>query len=493
MKNMYDFLKSKLKEKNMRIETFIRKTDVSKSTIYRVMKGYQKPSEELLLKMTEVLSLSLTEEQEFRYYSSLMNADEEILFAREAVFDLLYKPDLTTPSKFEVVYYDDEKYIRTFDKVLQNIVKEAENEEFSIKVRIVNCYQESVTKPLYTLASEMVKLGKKHKIEHLINLSTFNSKENISILHEIIVLLSLDFYSVFYCETEGVAGNGIFSDFIMIDYQFRTVSGEMETKRLYISVLKENLSACLVVKDENLQEFFERSFETLQHDYRAALTLEKKHEFIGGLWLDQEENHEVYFFKPNPCYQRVPIAVYQHLKERVSLFDFVSSYFQSQITAENYEAYLEQLLVFMTKRMKASYKNRQIDILTQSGMEALASTGMLSDPWKDFPAFSKEEIKMILESLKERDADKNDPFNFYILKDGYSNDDITVYACKDSLVEFEYNKEKYVYNSIPFCVLEHKGLSNIFADFAENYVPNMLALSTVDAYAFIDALIEKYC
>ena len=153
----------------MRVETFIRKTDVSKSTIYRVMKGYQKPSEELLQKMVEVLSLNVLEEQELRYYGNLLNADVDVLNAREAVFNLLYKSDTTPLNKFELVYYDDEKYIRTFDKVLQNILEEAENENFSIKIRMINCYQDNVINPVYTFASEMMIREKMHKIEHLID------------------------------------------------------------------------------------------------------------------------------------------------------------------------------------------------------------------------------------------------------------------------------------------------------------------------------------
>ena len=492
MKSINDFLKSKLKEKSMRVETFIRKTDVSKSTIYRVMKGYQKPSEELLQKMVEVLSLNVLEEQELRYYGNLLNADADVLNAREAVFNLLYKSDTTPLNKFELVYYDDEKYIRTFDKVLQNILEEAENENFSIKIRIINCYQDNVINPVYTFASEMMIREKMHKIEHLITLSVLNSKENVFILNEIMSLLSLDHYSVLYCESEGVSGNGLFNDFIIIDYQYNTPAGDKVEQHLYISVLRENLSACYVVSDENLQEFFERSYETLSHDYKSALTVEKKHEFLGGILLDQEENHDVYFFKPNPCYQRIPITVYQNMNERTSLYDFVCSYFHTKISPETYEEYLEQLLVFMTNRMEASYKNRQIDILSQSGLESLAATGMLSDPWENFPPFSKEEIKMIFESLKTRDMDESDPYNFYILKDGYSNDNITVYASKDYRLEIEYSKEKYIYDTIPLCIIEHEGLSNIFSDFAENYVPTMLAMPQAEAYAFIDSLIEKY-
>ena len=61
MEDLYSFLKKKLKENNIKIGTFIEMTNMSKSTIYRVMKGYQKPSDELLDLMVEILNLKTRE------------------------------------------------------------------------------------------------------------------------------------------------------------------------------------------------------------------------------------------------------------------------------------------------------------------------------------------------------------------------------------------------------------------------------------------------
>src|SRR3712207_7939655 len=76
MKNIDSFIKGKLKSKKMRVDDFIKETEMSKSTIYRVMKGIQKPSEELIEKIALVLNLNQLEKNELIYYSNISTNSE---------------------------------------------------------------------------------------------------------------------------------------------------------------------------------------------------------------------------------------------------------------------------------------------------------------------------------------------------------------------------------------------------------------------------------
>jgi len=497
MKNINLFLKSKLKEKNMRIDTFIAKAEVSKSTIYRVMKGYQRPSEELLDKMSAILNLNALEQQELRYYSNLLNADEDVLSARDEVFNLLYDTEISEPDKIELVYYDDEKYIRTFNNILGKLLNKSSIEGFSCRFRMVNCCHDSIVQPLFTAISSLMKNEKNYTFEHLVNFSTYNSKENVIILNEIIPLLPLDNYTVMYCETEGTSGNSIFYDFLMIDYQYTNESGNLIDNHLYISFLRDNISTCYVVNNENLQEFFERNYESLHHDYTCSFNNQKKFEFIGTLFLELEINYDVCLFKPNPCYNRIPVSVYESVKARSSkemLHFFMNSFLYDNVTKETIDTQLADLIAYLDSRVDASYKNTQIDIFTQKGLESFASTGRLSDHLDGFPPFIPSEIKAVLEYIKSRDLDEKDKYSFFITKsDKYSNEDLLISVFKNHGLLIEYNNPKYKADDMPYCVIEHKGLSNLFSDFAENYVPTMLSMPQKDAYDFIDRLIEKYC
>ena len=481
----------------MRVDTFITKCDMSKSTVYRVMKGYQKPSEELENKISDILNFSPLERQELRYYTTLTNTDEDLLSARDAVFNLLYSAEENTPDKIELVYYDGEKYIRTLNKILDSVLSASDSEGFCCSFRMVNCCQDNIIEPLFTAISQLMKNGKSYSIEHLVNFSTYNSKENIIVLSEFIPLLPLDNYSVKYCETSGTAGNSIFYDFLMVEYSYKDDSGKGVTKHLYISFLRDNLSACYVVDNENIQEFFERSYESLQHDYKLALNNQKKFEFLGNLFVDLETKYDVCLFKPNPCYNRIPVSVFESVKQRSSdeiLHYSMNTFLVNNVTKETVEAQLNDLFAYLKVRIEESYKHKQMDIFTRKGLESFASTGVLSDHLDGIPPFNGEEIKTILEYIKSRDLDEKDQYRFYITKsDEYSNEDLLISVFKEHGILIEYNNPKYKANDVPYCVIEHQGLSNIFSDFAENYVPTMLAMPQKEAHAFIDSLIKKYC
>jgi len=495
MKNINTLIKNKLKEKKMSIDTFISKSDMSKSTIYRVMKGYQKPSEELIEKIIKILNLNPLEQRELRYYGNLANTDEDILSARDEVLNLLYKSDTREPDKIELVYYDGEKYIHTFNKILNNLLSLSGKDEFSCSFRLINCCQDSILEPLYTTISQLMKTKKPYTIEHLVHFSTYNLKENIMILSEIIPLLALDNYSVRYCETDSTSGNSIFCDFLIIDYSYNDESNKLVKTHLYITFLREHLSACYVADSENIQDFFERSYKSLQYEYRLALNNQKKFEVLGVLFAELEMTYDTILFKPNPCYNRIPFSVYESMKGRNSeeaVRYFMNSYLCDNVT--DFESQLNELLTYIKVRIKASFDKNQMDIFTRKGLESFASTGMLSDHLEAIPPFNAKEIKATLEYIMSRDADKKDTYNFYIMKnDEYSNEDLLITVFKKHGLIIEYNNPKYKANDAPYCFIEHQGISTAFSDFAENYVPIMLAMPQKEAHNFINSLIEKYC
>src|SRR3712207_7412 len=90
MKNIDSFIKGKLKSKKMRVDDFIKETEMSKSTIYRVMKGIQKPSDELIEKISDVLNLNQLEKNELIYYSNISTNSENTSEVGNSIFDMLY-------------------------------------------------------------------------------------------------------------------------------------------------------------------------------------------------------------------------------------------------------------------------------------------------------------------------------------------------------------------------------------------------------------------
>ncbi len=496
MNNIETFLNNKLLERNIDIDDFVSRCGKSKSTIYRIMKGYQKPSSSLTDTIINVLNLNKQEQQQFRYYSNLLDTDEELLNTREEVENLLFKPKQFEYKKIELVYYNSEKYIKSFEDILNELFSCSINHDFLCNLRIINCCDFNILKFIYETFSKFKENNKNLKIDHLVSFSKNFNKENILVLSEILPLLSFDFYSAFYCENNGTFSNSIFHDFMILNYEYKLENGEKVQNDLYISFIKGGLSECILVKDANLKDFFERAYESLQKDYSKILNNDTNFTNIGDLLVSLESNYDSCLIKPNLCYDRIPVNIYKNFLSRMSIQDkakFIENLYNSSFTSNEVESKIEEMINQLNLRNSFSYKNVQHDIFTRKGLEDFAKTGKLSDHLDDLPAFNKKEIKDILEHIKKRDIDKKDKYEFFIVKDNLYNEDLIFIIFKEHGILIEYNSEKYKFKNFPHCLIEQKTLCNIFLDFADNYVPEMLSMQKNDAYEYIDYLISKYC
>jgi hypothetical protein len=134
-----------------------------------------------------------------------------------------------------------------------------------------------------------------------------------------------------------------------------------------------------------------------------------------------------------------------------------------------------------------------VDVFTKKGLTEFAKTGRLTDHMYSLPHFNKEEIRAIFENIIQKDRDANDRYSFYILDDGYSNDEIILTALKGHGIIIERTNHKNDANDYTYCIFEHEQLSMAFSDFAENYIPAMLAISKSEALEFINTLLNTYC
>ena len=489
--NITTYLKGKLKEKNLQIEDLVARSSASKSTFYRIMTGAQKPSKKLEKEMISILNLGDTEQQEFHYYFSILNLDDNIIESREAVYNFLFKKETHPPHKIELVYYDGEKYIRTFDNILETILAASKQANFSCHFQLINCIQNDIIAPLATLAEALVVAKSPYTIEHLINFSTHDYKDNINTLANIIPLLTLENYSLEYREEENVSKSGLFHDFLILNYAYDNSEGTLEKVSLFITFLPDSLSSCYVIneKNENALDFFGRNYNALKGKYKPALSSRKSlAEYVDTI-IELFRKNDSVLFRSGPALCRIPSAVYHSVVERTPIDDFVEFFVEEKYKEKNIETHIKELLHQSKLVEESTYINKQLDVYTKTGMAEFASSGLIKDHLEFLPAFNKEEVKAILESIKSRDQDPTDPFHFVILKGDYANEKLSLSAEGNHCLLFE----KYVDSHTPFCIIHHEKLSSIFTDFAYSYIPAMMSIPQHEAYDYIDYLIEKYC
>ena len=489
--NIYEYFKELLKKKNVSVNTLIAESNASKSTIYRVMNGLQQPSAELEAKIAKILTLDPQELQQLRYYLSLTEVDEGLLSAREEVAHLLFRPSRPTVKPIELVYYDGEQYVRNFDRILDALLAGAEQDNFSCSIRMVNCNQDRIIIPLSDAIAKLTERGSAYTIEHLVNFSTYDFRENIHILTHLIPLLAFNNYSVKYRETSKISHHGFFHDLLLLEYEYHGKFGEITKKQLYISFLPNNLSSCYVNDSEHMRDFFERSYLSLEQEYQLTLNSRDPLEDYAMLFLLYEMNHDLYLFKPSICYNRVPVSIWENVISRFNPEEFLKAFLQDKYNPDLIETHVHELLLFMETRNKASYLHKQVDIMTMAGLTNFAHTGLLLDHFADLPPFTKKEVKEILQHIIQRDLDPEDSYRFHILKEEYNSDTLTIIAASNRGLVIEYATQHRPAHILPYCIIEHKETSNAFIDFADNYVPNFLAFSQEEAHAFIESLIAS--
>ena len=489
--NINIYLKQKLKEKEVHVENLIKQSGSSKSTVYRVMTGLQKPSTKLRNEIIKILDLNHAEQQELLYYISITDVDENLVEAREAVHHFLFAEKNNLPKPIELVYYEKEKYVRSFEHILEGVIETSKEKNFSCEFKMVNCIQNDIISPLAAALEVLLANKASCTLEHLINFSTHDYKENINTLSNIIPLLTLDNYILKYRESENVSDYGFFHDFMILNYSYKGKDGNVIKKTLYLSFLSSNLSSCYVVNedDPNTSEFFNRNYDSIEEKYQSALSsrnnLTEYLSTIRRMYTD----YEVSIFRPHIGLSRVPMEVYNSILKRASVEEFVKFFFRDEYDKENLDAHIEELSSYAQSIIESTYINKQIDVFTKSGLEKFASTGTVNDHLNQLPAFNQEEVKMILESIKARDLNPKDPLNFFIVKQDYVDPNLSLAAMDNGCLLIE----KYVEGSTLYSVIEHKKLSHLFADFAQHYVPAMMAIPQKEAHEFIDYLIEKYC
>ena len=153
--NINTYFKQLLKKKKMKVQTLISKTGASKSTIYRVMNGLQKPSDELMDKIIEILDLNQLESQQLHYYISLSETDKNLISARDEVSKLFFQEKKQEYEKLELVYYESDKFIKSFQDIIDELLIKSKKKDFSCRMRLINCNHDRILNPLHHAAKQL--------------------------------------------------------------------------------------------------------------------------------------------------------------------------------------------------------------------------------------------------------------------------------------------------------------------------------------------------
>ncbi len=497
LESLGGFLKDKLKDRSMRVDEFLYRSKISRSSFYRMLNGIQYPSQEAVNAIISTLNFTAKEIIELDYYMSLLNVDKNTLSARDEITDMLFGSQKDNVEfNCDVILYDGDRYLRTIQDIFAIVNEASRKDGFSCSVSIVNCCRHAIISRIREALLDIESKGVACNIEHLIGFSESNLKESVNALHELLPLLTFKSYSVRCGETTAATSEGIMKNFAMIDFEWEE-NGKKEKKLLCINFIDDGASVCAAISDPGFADFFRRSYDNLRRFYINGLIVKKQLQTFSAHIIDMEAHYDLVLFKPDPCDSRVPYAAFKHLRERVSMEDkakFVRTFVGIEPrNDEETEFFMEQTFVFLKEREDNSNKHAQTDICTSDGLRRFAQTGNLSDHVDFIPPFDKTERRLILEKMISRASDPEDKYNLYILKNNYSNPDMLMVVYKNSGVLIENINPKHTTSEMPHCFIENSGLANAFISYAEREIPNKYAIPHEEAMAFLQGLIDEFC
>ena len=508
MAGVYSFIKTKAKENGIKIEDLHKKCNTSRTTMYRLMKGFAIPSADTEQLLATALRLTNAEKAELHYYYKLSETNPTLFEAHLALESILLKTAEEAVPKIDIIFYEDKKFIMTYKELLDNILRVSDDPNFSCNIKIMNSTDVIFTSPICDFLDELESKisGKKNledivEIDHLIKFVEKDSHGNILTLKSILKLLRYNCYDVHFYNVEDRSDGkseciestkSTFNDFMLIKY-----TDHGKPKYMFLSLLEGNYSDCYSFEDKMLYEFFSKAYDDKKKEYQQALVKARNFDFYSNMLYEIENNNDSWMFKPNMCYNMIPPELMKAVTSRMSKENtegLLKDLGESTNNLKRAEEMVNYSVNLLSLRYKATFMNKRIDVYSQEGLLDFASTGKLSDHIPYLPEFTKEERRTILENIRKRNNDPKDNFKYYILNT-LMNQDINwgansangiLLECYDKSVAGTKFEKSDIY-------LEQGTLSRIIIDFADNHVPTRLALSSEDADKFFGDLITKYC
>jgi len=499
LSTLHNFLKQKLKEKNISIETLYQKCFISRTTLYRIMKSTVKPTDEVRKNIEKHLNFSESEKHEFNYYLNATEASAEISESMGMMMRNLFfgkRPPIPKDQELEFIYYHgSEKYIKNYSQIMSNIYDASNLESFKCEINIVNCSSINYLSPIVNLLSVTNK--ENFSVEHLIRFRENDYETSFELLCNIIPLFAYSAYNAFFRNSETSSTEPqLFSNVIFIKYAYMH-EGKSIKKFMMLSFLEDTYSDCYVFESDEIYSFFHKNYLIFRMDYQNSNLFEHRNMAIWqDFYTEMETKYDQFLLKPNPCYNKLPISVYDSMMSRYTedymsnLFDYLN---MPQGDEKTYLQIIDTMYKAIKKRIEATFSNRHLDVYMKNGLIDFAKTGRLSDHLPFLPTLNKQEIKDTLIYLKRRNNDEDDSYKMYIVNEGIESSCAWIANPSGGILcEYLYDKlsnEDCIYNFY----IRNSALSKVFINFMANYIPEKMAISKDENNAFIDFLIKEYC
>ncbi|MCL2367303.1 MAG: helix-turn-helix transcriptional regulator, partial [Oscillospiraceae bacterium] len=451
--NIFQFITTKAKREGFKRDDLAKMINVSKTTMHRYVHGELIITPERAQALAKVLNLSKKEKVELHNlitysipHRAMQKTYKEMQKAYAAMDTLIFGEDEIRPVApfHEVLFLSADRVILTANKMLDRFLLHCSEENFECTVRIIHGISEVYISRLADLAEILFARVPHAIIEHLIPMTLKDSARTINLLTATLPLLKHPNYLLFYSKNDQPDGiNSMFNSMIYVSTSYEK-NGRRRHENFLMSFPKHSRAVCHMSSDPLLHEMITNEYFDVRLDYESAF-----HEFrnvgVGEEFLiELEQNHDVSLLKPNPCYSHIPAEAYDNLMSRMDLKskrEMALGIAGTSVPDEDVDDTIAWMMDSVKTRVATSHTKKQSAVCSKSGLREFAQTGRLTDHAAWLPPFNKKEIQMCLESIRDRNRNKKDPFTLYITEKDILDNGYLFCACKGDGLFIEYNNE----------------------------------------------------
>ena len=486
---LYKYLTGICKRRGLPIESLPKLFGFSRSSLYRYMTGIVRMPPEVQAQFVRILRLEEdAERQEFERLVGLSEFDSTMIAARYALDKFVFykRTEPADPKIFKFAYHESDTFLRTSNEIYALIQALSLQPGAVCTIRIINCLEKDILSSVIPFIKNILSTSENVSVEHLLAFSEKEHLLNISTLIRIIPLLKYSPYNVYY-GTNFTFHNTIefYGNKLIIDVS----SKNSPTKYFFISFYNDDLSSCLETSDKNVFEFLFSNYERFKKSYNTSVLDAVSIDTFSGNVLELQRNSNHCLLKPNFCYDDIPISVYLSMQARISVQELVDA--QNALAGAGEGVSLEAIFSTLEQRRATTYTNHRINVHSQDGLGELVKTGRLSDHLAFMPPFAKQELRNIIEYIRDRNNDPNDSYTLLITKEKILEDGHIILVFENVGLLIEYSKDDYVQGICSNVFIRNKMLATILSDYVKNHIPGNHALSPEETTAFLNSLIES--
>lgn len=487
---LYNYLTGLCKKRSLPIEGLPKLFGFSRSSLYRYMTGIVRMSTEVQAKFVRILRLEDAERQEFERLVGLSQFDSSMIAARYAFDNFVFgkRAEPAEPKIFKFAYHESDTFLRTSDEIYALIQSLSLQPGASCTIRMINCLGKDIFNSVSLFIKNILSASENVTVEHLLAFSEKEHLQNINTFISIIPLLKYQSYSVHY-GTKFTFHNTIdfYGNKFIIDVKLK----DNTDRYFFISFHDDDLSNCLATSDKNVFTFWSTNYDYFKKSHDSSILDSSSIDIYATNLLELQQNHNHYLLKPNFCYDDIPMSVYQSMLTRGSTQELADVQNGLACAAGGNTGALATVFSILEKRIATTYINCRMNVHSMDGLTELARTGRLSDHFAFMPSFNKQELRTILEYVRDRNSDPNDSYTLFITKEKILANGHIMLVFEHTGVMIEYSEDDYLRGVCSNLFIRNSMLASIFTDYVKNHVPNNHALSLDEATAFLNSLIAS--